>query len=58
MRPDPLVAEVRAVREAYAEQFGYDIEALCRDLKAQEKKGGRRLVSFPPRKSQVTALPK
>jgi hypothetical protein len=36
MSRDPLVEEVRAIREAYAKQFNYDLEAICRDLKEQE----------------------
>ena len=31
-REDPIVEEVRAVREAYAKRFDYDVQAICRDL--------------------------
>lgn len=47
---DDLVREVRKVREAYAQQFGYDLQAIHRDLKAQEQAGGRQVVSLPPRR--------
>jgi hypothetical protein len=47
---DSVVREVREIREAYAKQFGYDLEAIHRDLKAQEKASGRKVVSFPPRR--------
>lgn len=50
MEPDPIVNEVRAIREAYARQFDFDLQAICRDLKEQEKKEGRNLVSFLPKK--------
>jgi hypothetical protein len=46
---DPIVEEVRAIREAYAAQFNYDLQAIYRDLKAQEHQSGRQTVSFPPR---------
>jgi hypothetical protein len=46
MSYDPLVAEVRAVREAYAKRFNYDLDAIYRHLKEQEKKSGRITVSF------------
>lgn len=37
MWEDPIVAEVRANREAYAKRFGYDIEKIMADLmKSQE----------------------
>jgi hypothetical protein len=44
------VAAVRRVRERHAAQFDYDLDAICRDLKEQERKGGRRVVSLPPKK--------
>ena len=47
---DSVVQEVREIREAYAKQFGYDLDAICRDLKAQEQVSGRKIVSFPPRR--------
>jgi hypothetical protein len=42
---DPIVDEVRRVREAYAARFNYDLRAIYRDLKEQEKRGGRMVVS-------------
>ena len=50
MQPDPIVEEVRAAREAYARRFGFDLRAICRDLREQERTGGRELVSLPPRR--------
>jgi hypothetical protein len=47
---DSVVREVREIREAYAKQFGYDLEAIHRDLKAQEQASGRKVVSLPPRR--------
>ena len=47
---DDLLGEVRRVREAYAKQFGYDLQAIHRDLKAQEQASGRQVVSLPPRR--------
>ena len=47
---DSIVKEVREIREAYAKQFGYDLKAIHRDLKAQEQASGRRVVSLPPRR--------
>jgi hypothetical protein len=42
---DPIVDEVRRVREAYAARFNYDLRAIYRDLKEQEKRSGREVVS-------------
>ncbi len=43
---DPIVDEVRRVRDAYAARFNYDLRAIVRDLKEQEKLSGRKLVSY------------
>ena len=49
MRKDPIVEAVRRVRAMHAAQFDYDVAALCRDLRKQEKASGRAVVSFPPK---------
>ena len=41
---DPIVDEVRRARDAYAARFHYDLRAIYRDLKEQEKRGGRKIV--------------
>jgi hypothetical protein len=43
---DPIVDEVRRVRDAYAARFNYDLRAIFRDLKEQEKKNDRPVVSY------------
>lgn len=50
MWQDSIVEEVRKIREAYAKQFNYDLQAIHRDLKEQEKNSGRKIVSFPPKR--------
>lgn len=49
MRKDPIVEEVRRLREAYAQQFNFDLDALAKDLKKQESEPGRAVVSRKPR---------
>jgi hypothetical protein len=55
---DPIVDEVRRVRDAYAARFNYDLDAIFRDIKEQEKKSGRKFVSFAPRKIEPSQAPK
>ncbi len=43
---DEIVEEVRQVREEYAARFGYDLDAICRDLQEQERQSTRHIVSF------------
>lgn len=50
---DDILFEVRQIREAYAKQFGYDLRAIHRDLKAQEQVSGRQVVSLPPRQPKT-----
>ena len=42
---DPIVEEVRRVRDAHAARFNYDLDAIFRDIKEQEKKSGYRFIS-------------
>src|SRR4051812_35857784 len=37
---DPIVEEVRRVRDAHAARFNYDLDAIFRDIKEREKKSG------------------
>ncbi|HJX27204.1 MAG TPA: hypothetical protein VJ885_04780 [Thermoanaerobaculia bacterium] len=52
---DPIVEEVRKVREEHAARFDYDLERIFQDLKEQEKKSGRKVVSLPPKRPQEAA---
>jgi hypothetical protein len=55
---DPIVDEVRRVRDAHAARFNYDLDAIFRDIKEQEKKSGRKFVSFTPAQAEPNqALP-
>jgi hypothetical protein len=47
---DSLVDEIRAEREAYAARFNYDLWAIYRDIKEQERKSGRTYVSLTPKR--------
>lgn len=55
MWEDPIVAEIRKIRNEHAAKFNYDIAAICEDIRRQEKESGRQYVSFPPRR--VVAKP-
>lgn len=56
MWEDPIVAEVRKVREAHAAQFNYNLEAIYRNLKRQEKNSARAFVSYPPRRIESVEM--
>jgi len=48
MKADPIVEEVRKLRDAHAARFKYDLRAIYDDLKDQERISGRRYVKFEP----------
>ncbi|HEV8718966.1 MAG TPA: hypothetical protein VGX03_39870 [Candidatus Binatia bacterium] len=50
MWQDPVVEEVRAIRDAYTKQFNYNLEAIYNDLKEQEAQSGWEVVSLPPKR--------
>ena len=48
MDHDEIIQEVRDNREAYAQRFGFDIQALFRDAKKHEGADGRAVISLKP----------
>lgn len=50
MWKDPIVEEVRKVREEHAKKFNYDIHAICQDIRKQERRSRRKLVTLPPKR--------
>ena len=41
---DPIMAELRAIRRAYAARFNYDVEAMFKDIRARERASGHEYV--------------
>ena len=54
---DPIVEEVRRIRDAHAAMFDYDLDAIFQDIKEQEKKSGLKFVSYPPRQAAPNPSP-
>ena len=54
---DPIVEEVRRLRDEYAAQFNYDLGAIYADLKRIEKESKEPRVSFGPRRINKTSVP-
>jgi hypothetical protein len=50
MACDPIIEEVRRIRDAIAKEHGYDIKAIVGALKRQEAEGGRNLVTLPAKR--------
>ena len=50
LQPDPIIAEVRAVRDQHAARFGYDVKAIFGDIRARQETSGRKYVRYPARR--------
>lgn len=53
MARDTIVDEVRRVREQYAARFGFDLDAIYRDLKEREQRGEFAVVYRRPRRPRA-----
>lgn len=49
MQPDPVVAEIRLIREQIAAKFNYDVGAIGRDARERDAAGDRLVVRREPR---------
>ena len=58
MWKDEIVEEVRKVRDEYAAKFNYDLDAIYKDIKEQEKQNQRQVVSLPPKKPELVTVEK
>jgi hypothetical protein len=47
---DPIVEEVRAIREALAKEHGFNVKAIVWSLQIEEERNAPRLVSLQPRR--------
>jgi hypothetical protein len=54
---DEIVEEVRAVREAYAARFDYNVARMFEDIKKKEQEHPERLVDLRPLKRRPQAEP-
>ena len=57
MKLDPILAEIRAVREAYAEKFAGNIPGMLADLRNRQSEGGRKVVSLPAKRLVASSEP-
>jgi hypothetical protein len=56
MSRDTIVDEVRKAREEYSRKFNFDLDAICADLRRQQKLAGGPVVSLPKRSPVSTPL--
>ena len=49
---DPIVEEIHKIREEYAAEFDYDIDAMFEDLSKKQAESQRKIVSFVKKETQ------
>lgn len=50
---DSIVEELHQIRRAHAEEFKFDLNAICEDYRKQEKESKMRVVSLPPKRKKA-----
>lgn len=54
---DPIVEEIRRIRDEHARKFNYDLHAICEDIRQRQASSGRTVVSRPARKAERGSAP-
>jgi hypothetical protein len=49
---DPIVAEIRAIREALLAECGNDLGALVARLRSDQERTGHQAITRPPRSAE------
>ncbi len=52
MSSDPVVAEIRRIREELAAQFNYDLDAIIEDARRRYLSDNRKVIRLPPRRPE------
>ena len=55
MARDPIVDEVRRVRESQAVKHGFDVKAILTASKKRQRRSGRKVVSFVQKNQRLSA---
>ena len=50
-QPDPIIAEIRAIRDQHAARFGYDVKAIFSDIQARQEASSRKYVRYTARRT-------
>lgn len=55
-QPDPIIAEIRAIRNEHAARFNYDVKAIFKDIQARQKASGRKYVRYPAKRPALETM--
>jgi hypothetical protein len=57
MRSDPIVDEIREIRQQHTDEFQRDLHAICEDIRRQERESSRKFVKLSPRRVPIVVMP-
>ncbi len=59
-QPDPIIAEVHAIRDEYAARFDHDVGRMFQDIRMKQEASKRNHVCYPARRirEEMTDSPK
>ena len=53
---DPIVEEIRKIRQEHAKKYNYDLRKIAAELKKKEQLHPEKLVNFKPRHAPIKAV--
>lgn len=56
MWQDPIVEEIRRIREEHEKRLNYDLHAICEDFRKKQSSSGHKIVSRQPRRPVITPI--
>ena len=56
MHEDPIIEEVRRIRQEYSGRFNYDLNEMMEDLRKLEQRHPDKLVSYRPKPARHQRL--
>jgi len=57
MQHDPIIEELRRIKEEHAARYNYDVRAMGKALQEEQERSGAEVVSLPRRKPRATSRP-
>ena len=58
MLDDPIVHEIRQIREKIAAQYDYDVKAIGHAMQDEQRRSRRKTVSLPPKRLPAALVAK
>ena len=55
---DEILEEIYRIREEHAKAFNYDLKAICDDIRTRQTANGRKIISQPLRRKDLSSLSK